>query len=68
MDVSAYSWLDEWLVLKGLSQLHMGPHDLQTRLFDVDFTYRTGTFRFSFFEGVYRHISYGARTMPARNR
>ena len=61
MDVSAYSWLDEWLFFKGLSQL-------QTRLLDVDFIYRTGTFRFSFLDGVYRHISYGARTMPARNR
>ena len=49
------------LFLKGLSQLHMGPHDLQTRLLDVDFIYRTGTFRFSFLDGVYRHISYGAR-------
>ena len=68
MDMSAYSWLDEWLVYKGVSQLNMGPHDLQTRLLDVDFISRTGTFRFSFLDGVYRHISYGAWTMPARNQ
>ena len=26
----------------------MGPHDLQTKMLAVDFTYRTGPFRFSF--------------------
>ena len=37
----------------GCSQIHRGPHDIQTQLLAVEFTYRTGPFFHSY--GVYRH-------------
>ena len=45
----------------------MGPHDLQTQLLAVDFTYRTGPFRFSFIWSI-SSLSFGGRTIPVRNR
>ena len=47
----------------------MGPHDLQTQLLAVDFTYRTGPFRFPFIWSIYRnYLTAGGRTIPAKNR